>query len=78
VETVGKSLWLFDFSSVSTARQFPQAFFVSFFFASFFFLCVFHREFSRQDRPGTTIGHSLDPWHPLVLALIQRVSLLPK
>jgi hypothetical protein len=38
VETVGKSLGLFDFSSVSIARQFPQALF-SFFFAPFFFLC---------------------------------------
>jgi hypothetical protein len=26
---------------------------------------VFHREISSQDRPGTTIANSVDPYHPL-------------
>src|SRR5260370_19025125 len=44
----------------------------SYFFApvSFFLpFPVFHREISSQDRPGTTIPNSVDPYPPLLCAV---------
>ena len=33
-------------------------------FAFFLPFAVFHKEISSQDRLGTMIANSVDPWHP--------------
>jgi DNA-binding XRE family transcriptional regulator len=48
-------------ASVSTTPLFSL---FCYFFLSSCLARVFQREISRQDRPGTTIGNSLDPQHP--------------
>ena len=53
-------------SAVQLGSWIESPFFLFLLLFSFFLpFLVFPREISRQDRLGTTIANSLDPWHPL-------------